>query len=81
MAQTDTRPNRLPALIPGEAPRDTQPRTGVFAAQLLGQQGQRRGLKGGAPVLGAARGAYLAAEFAGENERRPAPGLVKVATI
>lgn len=46
----------------------------VFAAQMLGQSGQRRGLKGGPPVLGAARSAYLGAEHSGAAERRPKPG-------
>lgn len=46
----------------------------AFAAQLLGQPGQKRGLKGGPPVLGAARSAYLGAEYSGAAERRPAPG-------
>jgi hypothetical protein len=46
----------------------------VFAAQLMGQTGQRRGLKGGQPVLNAARSAYLETEHSGANERRPKPG-------
>ena len=47
-----------------------------YAAQLLGQEGQRRGLRGGAPVLSAARSAYLGAEYSGENDRRPPSGLI-----
>jgi hypothetical protein len=47
-----------------------------YAAQLLGQDGQRRGLRGGAPVLDAARSAYLGAEYSGENDRRPLSGLI-----
>ncbi len=47
-----------------------------YAAQLLGQDGQRRGLRGGAPVLGAARSAYLDAEYSGEHDRRPPVGLL-----
>jgi hypothetical protein len=47
-----------------------------FAAQLIGQDGQRRGLRGGAPVLDAARSAYLGAEYSGENDRRPSSGLL-----
>lgn len=46
----------------------------AFAAQLLGQSGQKRGLKGGPPVLGAARNTYLGAEYSGPSERRPKPG-------
>ena len=49
----------------------------VFAAQMIGQTGQRRGLKGGPPVLDAARSAYLGAEHSGTAERRPLPGKAK----
>ena len=49
----------------------------AFAAQMMGQTGQRRGLKGGPPVLDAARATYLGAEYSGEKERRPAAGLLK----
>lgn len=49
----------------------------AFAAQIMGQTGQRRGLKGGPPVLGAARSAYLGAEHSGTAERRPQPGKAK----
>jgi len=49
----------------------------VFAAQMMGQTGQRRGLKGGPPVLDAARSAYLGAEHSGAAERRPLPGKAK----
>ena len=48
-----------------------------YAAQLLGQDGQRRGLKGGQPVLQAARGAYLETEFSGSGDRRPPTGLLR----
>ena len=46
----------------------------AFAAQLIGQTGQRRGLKGGPPVLDAARSTYLGANYSGSAERRPKPG-------
>ncbi|MGZ9115177.1 MAG: hypothetical protein ACXW3K_11200 [Brevundimonas sp.] len=46
----------------------------AFAAQMIGQGGQRRGLKGGPPVLDAARSAYLGNEYSGAAERRPQPG-------
>ena len=49
----------------------------VYAAQLLGQDGRRRGLKGGQPVLEAARSAYLEAEFAGPGDRRLPAGLLR----
>jgi hypothetical protein len=46
----------------------------AFAAHLMGQTGQRRGLKGGPPVLDAARSAYLGTKHSGAAERRPKPG-------
>ena len=49
----------------------------AFAAQMYGQTGQRKGLKGGPPVLDAARSTYLGAEYSGENDRRPPAGLIK----
>ena len=67
-AEPPARPAPAPAADPGAA---------VFAAQMLGQSGQRRGLKGGPPVLGAARSAYLGAEHSGPAERRPVPGKTR----
>lgn len=46
----------------------------AFAAQVMGQAGQKRGLRGGPPVLDAARAAYLGREYSGAKERRPAAG-------
>jgi len=46
----------------------------AFSAQLMGQTGQRKGLKGGPPVLDAARSTYLSAEYSGANDRRPPKG-------
>jgi hypothetical protein len=75
-------PLDLPA-EPADAPARPAPRSAVgagaaiFAAQMMGQSGQRRGLKGGPPVLDAARSAYLGAEHSGPAERRPQPGAAK----
>ncbi|WP_298746655.1 hypothetical protein [uncultured Brevundimonas sp.] len=49
----------------------------AFAAQMIGQTGQRRGLKGGPPVLDAARSAYLGNAYSGAAERRPKPGKAR----
>ena len=49
----------------------------AFAAQMMGQTGQRKGLKGGPPVMDAARASYLGAEYSGEKDRRPPAGLIK----
>jgi hypothetical protein len=46
----------------------------AFAAQLMGQSGQRRGLRGGPPVLDAARSTYLETRYSGAADRRPKPG-------
>lgn len=46
----------------------------AFAAQVMGQPGQKRGLKGGQPVLTAARAAYLETEHSGQHDRRPPVG-------
>ncbi|MES2834113.1 MAG: hypothetical protein V4707_05320 [Pseudomonadota bacterium] len=63
-----------------EAPATAAPQPTAdpaFSAQLMGQTGQKRGLKGGAPVLDAARSAYLGTEYSGSNERRPPAGKAK----
>lgn len=49
----------------------------AFAAHMMGQTGQRKGLKGGPPVMDAARASYLGAEYSGEKDRRPPAGLIK----
>lgn len=67
-AEAPARPAPVPPTDGGAA---------VFAAQLMGQSGQRRGLKGGPPVMDAARSTYLGAEYAGEAERRPKPGRAR----
>ena len=65
------------AAEPPARPAPSPPADGgasIFAAQMLGQTGQRRGLKGGPPVLDAARSAYLGTEHSGPADRRPKPG-------
>jgi hypothetical protein len=49
----------------------------TFAAQLMGQSGQKRGLRGGPPVLEAARSAYLGTEWSGPADRREPQGSVR----
>ncbi len=48
----------------------------IFTAQLLGQDGQKRGLRGGQPVLDSARSAYLEAEWSGRDDRRIRAGRI-----
>jgi hypothetical protein len=49
----------------------------LFAAQVIGQKGQKRGLRGGPPVLDAARSTYLGAEYSGQRDRRPRIGKAR----
>lgn len=49
----------------------------AFAAQIIGQGGQRNGIRGGPPVMDGARSAYLGAEYSGDRERRPPVGKAK----
>ena len=52
-----------------------------FGAQLLGQDGVRRGLKGGRPVIDQAHSAYLGAEWSGSAERRRPKGGQTLAQV
>jgi hypothetical protein len=83
--QGDERPDTsFPVTVVQETrvePEPPPPAGAAFEAQLLGQGGQKRGLKGGKEVLRSARGAYLGAEYSGEADRRPKPGLVKKTEI
>lgn len=53
----------------------------AFAAHLMGQAGQKRGLRGGQEVLDTARSTYLGTEFSGPADRRPKAGLIKKTDI
>lgn len=64
----DPAPARAAAVPPSDGS------AAIFAAQMMGQTGQKRGLKGGQPVLDAARSAYLETNYSGTHERRPKPG-------
>ncbi len=44
------------------------------AAQLIGQHGQRRGLRAGPVHINAAQGAYNKIEWSGSKDRRVATG-------
>ncbi len=77
----------LPALIQDQsgASRKTAHaktlRDPAFEAQVMGQSGQRRGLKGGQPVLDAARAAYLDAEWRGPGDRRLPAGALRAVKL
>lgn len=59
-------PPPAPAQPPGPA--------AVFAAQVLGQDGQRRGLRGGKETLDIARTVYNQTEYSGAADRRARKG-------
>ena len=64
---------------PPDALSDIQPGGGghtPFAAQVLGQGGQKRGLRGGPETLDRARSTYLGTEWSGPADRRPHPGQI-----
>jgi hypothetical protein len=77
---------RLPVPIIPDAPADEaaqepSPKSrraalAAFAAQLIGQGGQKRGLRGGAETLGQARTTYLETEWSGPSDRRLQTGQI-----
>ena len=77
-------PANLPAVVEGEEPlaaaapppKSTAEQAAAFAAQLLGQPGQKRGLRAGPPAIDAARTAYKKTEYSGPADRRPPAGVV-----
>ncbi len=71
----ESKPKRAKAEV--RSPQDEA----TFTAQMIGQTGVRRGLKGGPPVLKQARSAYLETEFSGPNDRRPPAGLLRKTEI
>ncbi len=85
-------PTRSRDLTPYSAPETSDPEgtkpkvrspaeEAAFTAQMMGQTGARRGLKGGPPVLKQARSAYLETEYSGPNDRRPPTGLIRKTKI
>jgi hypothetical protein len=57
-------------------PPPTPAEVAAFAAQMMGQGGQKRGLRGGPETLDHARHAYLDAEWSGGADRRHARGKI-----
>jgi hypothetical protein len=56
-------------------PRGARPGSPAgFAAQLLGQDGQKRGLRAGAEVIDQAKSTYNRTEWSGERDRRTPKG-------
>lgn len=52
-----------------------------FAAQILGQPGLKRGLRGGPETLDSARSTYLSNEYSGQADRRPAKGKLATKSV
>ncbi len=73
----DNEDRSVPAIVPGEPVRPIPDRSAEGAsAQLMGQDGQRRGLRGGPETLGAARSVYGATEWSGKADRRTRKGSI-----
>ena len=75
--QNDTHhlsPNALPVLAPRAREVGRTRLDAAFSAHVLGAGGVRRGLRGGQPVLQAARTVYLQTEWSGGANRRSGPG-------
>src|SRR4051812_39402829 len=52
-------------------PRNSDPQgEAAFAAQLLGQEGQKRGLRAGQELFDAAKSSYVRTEWSGAKDRR-----------
>lgn len=73
----------LPVVVAGDpAPERPEAQgSSIFAAQLLGQPGEKRGLRGGPETLEKARAAYLEAEWSGPLDRRNLSGRTTTADI
>jgi hypothetical protein len=68
--------SNLPAVLAVQPDKPEPKGAAAFDAQIYGQPGQKRGLRGGQPVLNHARSAYLGAEYSGPADRRPPSGVI-----
>ena len=79
-AEAHTRPAQLP--VPVARVERVQPRAGrsggqaMFAAQLIGQDGAKRGLRAGAEALDRADSVYKRTEWSGSRDRRARKGAI-----
>jgi len=72
-------PSAFPVITEPSADEPAPPQPvgpAAFAAQVMGQGGQKRGLRGGPETLDHARTTYLETEWSGPADRRPAPGRI-----
>lgn len=81
--RTDDRPEdvpesrvvNLPVPVSARPPRgEERDSPAAFAAQLMGQDGQKRGLRAGPGHIDHARGAYAKVEWSGSKDRRARKG-------
>lgn len=76
----DSGDRSVPAIVTGEPvrpiPDHSAEGASMFSAQLMGQDGQKRGLRGGPETLGAARSVYGATEWSGKADRRARKGSI-----
>lgn len=80
----ETEDRNLPVPVgPVTTPGPDRPEAGpaAFSAHLIGQDGQRRGLRGGPETLGAAKSAYVRTEWSGAADRRARKGGVQKTEI
>ena len=63
------------AVAPVQAPLDPAS-AAAFDAHLIGQTGEKRGLRAGAPALDAAKANYNRVEWSGRKDRRARKGRI-----
>lgn len=88
MIETDKNPRNLPVPLKDEHPREHRRQasrisgtTATYEAQIIGQPGRKRGLRGGEEVLKQARSSYLETEYSGPADRRPPKGRLRQTEI
>ncbi|QUD90843.1 hypothetical protein KCG34_18615 [Phenylobacterium montanum] len=59
-----------------EEPEPPKVSEAAYAAQMMGQGGHKRGLRGGKETLDRARATYLGTEYSGAADRRLATGKI-----
>lgn len=61
-------------VVSAPGPDRPQSAASAFSAHLMGQEGQKRGLRGGPETLDSARSAYVRTEWSGAYDRRARRG-------
>lgn len=70
-----------PVLRPRSFREERRHPASAFATQLIGQDGERRGLRGGASVLLAAQTAYNRIQWSGARDRRAPKGVLNLTVV